>query len=66
MYRTVNGAQGIEATGGINQGWLEMSNVQVVQEMVDMISIQLAYEAAQKVETSMDDMLEQTVTLGRL
>lgn len=66
MYRTVDGAEEIEATGGINQGWLEMSNVQVVQEMVDMISIQRAYEAAQKVETSMDDMLEQTVTLGRL
>jgi len=66
MYRTVDGAEEIDATGEINQGWLEMSNVQVVQEMVDMISIQRAYEAAQKVETSMDDILEQTVTLGRL
>lgn len=66
MYRTVDGAQEIDATGELNQGWLEMSNVQVVQEMVDMISIQRAYEAAQKVETSMDDILEQTVTLGRL
>lgn len=66
MFRTVNGAEEIEATGGINQGWLEMSNVQVVQEMVDMISTQRAYEAAQKVETSMDEILEQTVTLGKL
>ena len=66
MYRTVDGAREIDATGGINQGWVEMSNVQVVQEMVDMISIQRAYEAAQKVETSMDELLEQTVTLGKL
>ncbi len=66
MYRTVDGATEIDATGQLKQGWLEMSNVQVVQEMVDMIAIQRAYEAAQKVETSMDEILEQTVTLGRL
>lgn len=66
MYRTVNGAVEKEAAGTVNQGYLEMSNVQVVQEMVDMITIQRAYEAAQKVETSMDEIMEQVVTLGRL
>lgn len=66
MFVTVNGAREKEATGDVYQGYLEMSNVQVVEEMVNMISVQRAYEAAQKVETSMDDILEQTVTLGRL
>lgn len=66
MYRAVDGATETDAAGMINQGYLEMSNVQVVQEMVDMITIQRAYEAAQKVETSMDEILGQTVTLGKL
>lgn len=66
MYVQVNGATEKEAKGAVYQGYLEMSNVQVVEEMVNMIAVQRAYEAAQKVETSMDDILEQTVTLGRL
>lgn len=66
MYRTVDGAEEKEASGMVNQGYLEMSNVQVVEEMVNMITIQRAYEAAQKVETSMDDILGQVVTLGKL
>lgn len=66
MYTIVDGAVEKEAVGQINQGYLEMSNVQVVEEMVNMITIQRAYEAAQKVETSMDGILEQTVSLGKL
>lgn len=66
MYRAVDGAVEKDATGQVQQGYLEMSNVQVVEEMVNMITTQRAYEAAQKVETSMDGILEQTVTLGRL
>lgn len=66
MYRTVDGAVEKDASGQINQGYLEMSNVQVVEEMVNLITIQRSYEAAQKVETSMDDILGQVVTLGKL
>jgi flagellar basal-body rod protein FlgG len=66
LYLPKDGAVETDATGYVNQGYLEMSNVQVVSEMVDMIAIQRSYEAAQKVEKAMDGILEQTVTLGRL
>lgn len=66
MYRAVDGAQRMPASGEVLQGMLEMSNVQVVSEMVEMISVQRAYEAAQKVETSMDGMLEKVVTMGQV
>jgi flagellar basal-body rod protein FlgG len=42
----------------VQQGVLESSNVNVVNEMVKMITIQRAYEAGQKVITSIDGTLE--------
>lgn len=66
MYTAVDGAQEKESEASVMEGYLEMSNVQVVSEMVDMITIQRAYEAAQKAETSMDDMLEKVVTLAQV
>lgn len=42
------GTPGINGLGTINQGYLEMSNVSVVQEMVDMIAAQRAYETDRK------------------
>lgn len=68
MYSAIEGAteRTDVATAAVQQGYLEMSNVNVVEEMVSMITIQRAYEAAQKVETSIDDILEKTVTLGQV
>jgi flagellar basal body rod protein FlgG len=43
------------------QGSLETSNVQAVGEMVNLIQISRAYEAAQKVITSRDDLLDKTI-----
>ncbi len=43
------------------QGALETSNVQPVGEMVNLIQITRAYEAAQKVITSRDDILDKTI-----
>lgn len=57
LYDAIPGYQAIAATGSINQGYLEASNVNVVTEMVDMITIQRAYEAGQKVIQTMDSAL---------
>ena len=46
----------------IHQGYLEMSNISVVTEMVNMITLQRQYESNQKVITTYDDTLEQAVT----
>ena len=48
---------GEEGLGGIRQGFLESSNVEVVQEMVNLITAQRAYEVNSKVVTTSDQML---------
>lgn len=50
----------------IHSGFLEMSNISVVTEMVNMIALQRQYESNQKVITTYDDTLEQAVTNGRI
>lgn len=49
---------GEDGVGIIKQGALEGSNVQVVEEMVDMITTQRAYEMNAKVVSAADDMLK--------
>lgn len=49
-------APGISGLGTINQGYLEMSNVNVVDEMVNMIVAQRAYEMNSKAIQTADDM----------
>lgn len=61
-YRPVRGAIEKEATGGIRQGFTEQSNVNVVDEMVNMIAITRAYEAGQKVIKSVDSVIELAVS----
>lgn len=61
-YEPVRGAEEKEAAGVIRQGYIEQSNVNVVNEMVNMITITRAYEAGQKVIKSMDNTLELAVT----
>jgi len=43
--------------GSIAQGYLEGSNVQVVDEMIDMIATQRAYELQTQAAKSIDGML---------
>lgn len=51
------GQPGEEGVGTVIQGSLEMSNVQVVEEMVGMITAQRAYEASSKAIRTADDLL---------
>lgn len=54
------------AAGAIDQGSLEMSNVNVVSEMVNLISAYRAYEANAKAVTTQDSLLEKAVNeVGR-
>ena len=52
------GTPGIDGMGMIAQGFLENSNVQVVEEILQMIIAQRAYEASSKVIQSSDEMLQ--------
>lgn len=61
MYTAVDGATEKDATGGIEQGWTEQSSVNIVNEMVNLISITRAYETNQKMITNVDKMLDQAV-----
>ncbi|GAL13349.1 flagellar basal-body rod protein FlgG [Vibrio astriarenae] len=49
---------GTEGSGYLKQGALEGSNVQVVEEMVDMIATQRAYEMSAKMVNAADEMLQ--------
>ena len=44
--------------GGLVQGTLESSNVNVVEELVNMIETQRAYEMNSKVIAAVDQMLQ--------
>jgi flagellar basal-body rod protein FlgG len=59
------GAPGTDSRGSVAQGYLEDSNVSVVEEMVNMILGQRAYEANSKVIKAADEMLQQVNSLVR-
>jgi len=59
------GTPGVDGFGTIAQGYLEMSNVSVVDEMVNMITAQRAYEINSKAIQTADDMLQMANTLKR-
>lgn len=66
-YRPVEGARTIQTGATVNSGYLEMSNVQVVSEMVNLIAITRAYESNQKIIQTYDDTLDVAVNqLGRV
>ena len=66
MYIAVDGAVTQEANCKVYQGYLEASNVNVIDEMVEMISVTRDYESNQKIIQSIDSTLETAVNLGRL
>ncbi|WP_280954803.1 flagellar hook-basal body complex protein [Paludibacterium denitrificans] len=59
------GDPGSGALGKLKQGTLEGSNVQVVEEMVDMISAQRTYEMNTKVLSAADNMMQTPAQAAR-
>lgn len=67
FFEPLEGARQISSSATVNSGYLEQSNISVVSEMVNMISISRAYETNQKVITTYDSILDTTVNqIGRL
>jgi flagellar basal-body rod protein FlgG len=56
---------GQEGMGTLTQGFLELANVKVVEEMVGMITSQRAYEANSKAIQTADEMLQISNNLRR-
>ena len=54
----IEGNPGEDGAGTLTQGTLEMSTVQIVEEMVEMIIAQRAYESNSKAVITSDSMLE--------
>ena len=61
----VEGTPGVDGVGVLTQNTLEMSGVQIVEEMVNMIVAQRAYESNSKAITTSDSMLEIANALKR-
>ena len=59
------GAAGEEGRGALQQGFTEDSNVSVVEEMINMILGQRAYEANSRVIKAADEMLQQVNQIVR-
>lgn len=66
-YQPVEEVRPPLANATVKSGYLEMSNVQVVSEMVNLISITRAYESNQKIMQTYDNSLEIAVNqLGKI
>jgi flagellar basal-body rod protein FlgG len=61
----VDGTPGQNGLGTLQQGFLEISNVSIVNELVDMIAAQRAYELNSKAIRAADEMLQQVNGLVR-
>jgi flagellar basal-body rod protein FlgG len=62
---TVGNPGGQEGIGTLLQGYVEQSNVSVVEEFINLIVSQRAYEANSKVVKASDDMYQQVNNLTR-
>ena len=66
-FQPIDGAAETEAPAQIYSGYLETSNISVVTEMVNMITVSRAYESNQKVITTFDSTLDIAANqLGRI
>ena len=61
----ISGTPGEDGFGTLSQGFLEGSNVNIMEEMVNMIAGQRAYEVNSKAIKTADEMLQTTSQLVR-
>ncbi len=61
----VEGTPGIDGLGTLRQGFVELSNVELVVELTDLITGQRAYDSNSKVITTSDEMLQTVNNLKR-
>jgi flagellar basal-body rod protein FlgG len=61
----IRGEAGKDGFGQLEQGYLESSNVSVIEEMVQMITAQRSYEISSKSIKTAEDMLAQAASLKR-
>jgi len=61
----VIGTPGENGLGTLNQGYLELSNVSVVEEMVNLIQAQRAYEVNSKAVQAADEMMQESNNLKK-
>ena len=61
----VSGTPGLNGLGTLRQGFVELSNVQLVVELTDLITGQRAYDSNSKIITTSDQMLQTTNNLKR-
>lgn len=67
LFAAPSGQNGKPGVGGVRQGFLEMSNVNVISEMVNLISNYRAYEINGKAVQAHDQLLGKAVNeVGRL
>ena len=59
----IYGFPGEDGLGFVSQGMLESSNVKVVEEMIDLIAAQRAYEINSRVIQTTDEMLQRVTNL---
>jgi len=61
----LEGVPGLEGLGVLRQGFVELSNVELVVELTDLITGQRAYDSNSKVITTSDEMLQTVNNLKR-
>lgn len=67
FFQPVEGAEITESSAKVQSGYLEASNVQVVREMVELISVTRQYESNQKILQAYDETLNISVNqIGKL
>ncbi|MBS4021269.1 MAG: flagellar basal-body rod protein FlgF [Dethiobacter sp.] len=67
LFEAVAAAPSAQGLGQVRQGMLERANLDIIREMVDMISVMRVYEANQKSLQAQDEILGKSINeVGRL